>query len=244
MIPKYKLCLFCYRDIFNLAKSKSPRVSMLNRKVKQFGEEFLDDLHALETRPFFTLTDFGNKYGLSRERIRQIYFKLSRKNFRAVRGKKSRKIREETKSLGCVNDPRYKFAEYKCGKNNVRKGAKAEKLFYDECINRGFLVSILCDRGIDIKVNGYLIDVKSCYKSRLLPGAKTKRMYFAFSEKQRDEADFLVCYSHELGCFYIIPKKEFLSGGLSLSIPIKEDGYHNCKNRYKQYKEAWHLLKQ
>lgn len=142
--------------------------------VDKYGAEILDDFELLETRPFWNLVDIGSKYGFTREYARQIYNKLYNTGYMKL---KKAKTAELEKRIVCRNDPRYKVAEYK--KYNHKKGAEAELLFYNKCKELGFVVALLCDTIIDIKVNGYYVDVKSCYSPKK-PSPKMKDGYYPF----------------------------------------------------------------
>jgi len=209
----------------------------IKRLVEKHGEEFLADFNDLKKKQFWNLVDIGNKYGFSREYARQIYKSLYNKPYRPIRTKKTKKI----KDISCVHDPRRKYADYKENNSAVWKSAKTESMFFNECEKRGFKLEILCRKSIDIKINTYLIDVKSCFKPRLYhPESKTRYLVFHLSKHQLKNADFIACYHSVEEVFFIVPIGDV--GSVNIYILESKSHHYNAKNRYWEFKDAWHLL--
>lgn len=217
--------------------------------IYKYGVKMLADFIALSNRPFYSLRDFADKYGFTRERARQIHFRLIGKPFQETASKKTAMILEERKSMGCVHDPRQKINYYK-KRTNKFKAAEIEKLFFDLCEEKGLNPQAPCSPEFDLKVNGFSIDVKSCFTPFLPPGAITPQHRYQISKTQLEKCHFFACYHKVEKSFFIIPK---------ISIPIKNKKIKNrnvihisekktnhrgsSKNRYWEFKDAWHLLK-
>jgi len=215
--------------------------------LKRYGIEFFNDLDRATQNPFFNLTDIGDKYGLTRERIRQIYKVIYGGPFNPVK-----KDKRATLEIGdpCINDPRRKVAEYKKGLQRI--GAKSELLVFKKCKKLGFDVRPRCEQITDLWVNGHIIDVKSCTLQS--QPHLSKYYHFSIRPKQFELCDFFICHIVPENSFYIIPKekihrrKAFLNGK-SVSIYIRDEMVKSGKNlyskndNYKPFKEAWNLLK-
>lgn len=237
---KRHLCKKCYYKFYYKnhikyqVKTKEQRQVLFIKKLyKKYGQKIINDFKSLKTKPFWNLIDIGNKYNFSTEYARQIYNKLFQEPYNIARIKKTKTINEE---ISCINDPRRKVAEYRSGK--VRIGAVAELLFFKKCIELGFKTQILCNKSVDIKINDYLIEIKSA--SVAIKTTKTNNhSYYIFilSEEQRRIANFVACYIYPQKQFYIIPSKS-LKGN---TIYILSD-YYTKRNRYLEYRNAWRLL--
>jgi len=160
---KHKLCDKCYHIEYrtgNLYKYvKSFEQGLYEWKIKienKFGKQIHEHLAALKNNPFYTLDYIGKLHGVTRERIRQIYQKYYNEPYtKDLRFKKTNRKAD----LSCSKDPRNKVIAYKNKQSSVYKGALAEKEFLDECIGRGFDVDPMCDAAVDLKINGWTVDV-------------------------------------------------------------------------------------
>lgn len=209
--------------------------------IKRYGKNIIKDFEQLKNNYGWTLERLGEKYGFTREYARQAYeFVFDEKYTEKIEHFKEVRSNDiET----CPNDPRHKFADYKRNGSNVWKSAKTEKMFFDECEKRNLNPQILCTRTIDIKVNGHLIDVKSSFTASLFGlGSKTPYMRFGISKKQRKKCDFIACYHGLKKVFFIIPKEAMTKSNM-IYISKEQSDYCNARNRYWEYKDAWHLLK-
>ena len=243
-IKKRKLCVNCYQRTrkYNglpVILKKELEKHKRNRLVEKYGSKIIDDFNMLGKNPAWTLITIGEKYGFTREYARQLCPTVLGDTYGNIL---KNKMVDYKKDTGCPNDPRHKFAEYERNGSNCWKSAKTEKMFFDECVRRGFDIEVLCNSKIDIKINGYLVDVKSCF-STLQPSKSNTTPYrrFKISKTQIKECDFLACYHGGEKTFFIIPRKEFPSC-LGLYISEVTTDYYNSKNRYWEYKDAWNLL--
>lgn len=247
-IKKRKLCGSCYMKLYRLDLLQPIPKNIrdkhtLKKLIKKYGKKILKDFETLKSNYGWTLERLAQKHGFTREYARQLY--------EIIFNEKYTKKVEHFKDIRacdvdvCPNDPRYKYAEWKRGNNNVWKSAKTEKMFFDECKKRKLKPKLLCDRAVDIKINGYFVDVKSCFSLHTFGnGNITPYRVFNFSQKQRKKCDFFACWHDGEKSFFIIPKKEIktnLSNRIQIS-EVKTDHY-SSKNRYWEYKNAWCLLK-
>lgn len=210
------------------------RKRRIKKLCEKYGEQIMHDFKKIQDgRPYCTLASLGIKYGFSRERARQIFFELV--------GKGAREIKKQPISeLTCKHDPRHKLAEFnEHGKQFL--GAQKEKLFFDECLKRGFNISTNCKRTIDFDVNGYKVEVKSRTGVTFQRGNVTGIVQFNARKNQIEKADFFACWHPVEKCFFIIPQKA-IKGRYSIAILEKPSNYRCAKNRYWEFKNAWHLL--
>ena len=243
------LCEKCYYKAWRNGAlepipKKTNRKYLTNNLVKKYGADILDDFKMLKKNPAWTLERLGKKHGFSRERARQLFEVVFGKPYTSSSIKKSKMLK---KDIGCVNDPRYKYAEYKRNwgnscKSTRWKSAVTEKMFFDRCEEMGLTIEVPCGSKIDIKINGYWVDVKSCFaQSFTSKGQKTPHRRFGITSEQSKKCDFIACYHGGEKAFFIIPKKEFC-GGHGIYISEVNTNWGGSKNRYWEYKNAWHLL--
>ena len=85
------------------------------RAIERYGPDIINDLKAIKTRQYWTLTQVGEKYGFSREYARQLFKRLFGKDATIYIKQKSTARKKDVSSLRCNNDPRHKVADYKPG---------------------------------------------------------------------------------------------------------------------------------
>ena len=236
-----KLCSPCYqqRQIRGLFKP----FSLKKRLTMNYGLEILKDLEDLQTKPYWNLADLGRKYGFSREWARCIFIKFYGENYSFIRKEKTKKIYQD--ELACKSDPRYKVA--RCKSKHTSMGAYAELLFYNKCQELDFQIDMPFNKTIDIIVNGFKVEIKSSSPYYACKRSKIRHFRFGCLTKQIKMADFIACYHSTETTFFIIPCSTILlnrTKSLWKSIYINEkcSDYYTAKNKYWQYKDAWHLL--
>lgn len=256
-----QLCRSCYYKNRYMVKYPDTKPYQLNpedlktphdnswfreRLIGKYGPEIIEDLNNLKTKHFWTLVEMGNKYGLSREYVRQMFVKMFGKGYGVYAAKKTAYRKADSEMSGCCNDPRHKVADYKDSKQ--KDGAKAELLVFNKCKKMGFNVEIPCESIFDLKINGFHVDVKSAQKEMSpykTPGATTY-YHFRIRAKQHDMCDFFICYVRSQGTFYIIPKIAIKSRcAIYIKATPSKLGARYVRTRYgkyEQYKEAWGLL--
>jgi hypothetical protein len=215
----------------------------------RYGEEILSSLNDLSVGRV-TLQEAGDRHGITREYVRQIFKESKGFSYTAVKNIKSDNFRRDKEaSVSAKKDPRYKVSAYPVG-SNVHKGALAENRVLEICSSLGFDVEPFhSGRQVDLVINGYKVEIKSAYKSLLThPRGKTPLYHFSLLESQ-NIVDFIICCAVPIGRFFIIPKDEYPPCG-HLYIPEKchrewdtPHAHIIAHNKYYQYLEAWHLLK-
>ena len=243
---KHKLCKSCYhrlRRTGRLYKIYDGRIKKIEKLVVKHGREFLGDFNRLNTANYWNLTTVANKYGFSREYARKIYNLIFNKPFRPARSVKVKKRNSDF--TVCANNPRVKVLSYKKGSNRY-KAAIYEKMFMDFCLEKNFMVSFLKESTVDMMVNNFLVDVKSCSKATLYSRAVTKKYRYVARGDQVYFADFFACFHPAEDSFFIIPNTDDLKPDknetISIYINEKKSKYPNAKNKYWEFNDAWHLL--
>ena len=253
---KYALCHPCQSSVRysgvldNFERTQDHKyLSWLGRLTKKYGHKILDDFESLKNNPYTSLEWVGKEHGLTRERIRQLYYKIYGEKYTIAKREQSLKKSEE---LSCKKDVRNYFAIIELEGIEPAQYKIYEKMFIDECLSRGFDVPTRCESDIDFIVNGFDVDVKFSKTPKVMGvGYITKYHHYSYSKKQADGADFLACYHNTTKAFFIIPMKVILGNklkanvfksGNGLYISSKKSTYCAAKNRYWEYKDAWNLL--
>lgn len=257
---KWRLCIKCYRNLRaksvidtnpSFCKPGQQRERVVSNLLSKYGLPILDDLEALKNQTQDqSLLGVGLKYGLTRERVRQL-FKIYH-GFPFTRIITNRKVRnlvmaKESNAIGCKNDPRQKDAYYKAGDSSVRRSVRTELAVFKKCEQLGYVVHANRAKTVDLTINGYLCDVKSCFTARSygLPETAHRRYYrFALSKKQLSTCDYIIACIADISETYILPRSVFANKGRSIYIPANESRYNRSRNMNNlgEYKDAWHLL--
>jgi hypothetical protein len=244
------LCSRCYSTVRNrllrlgLPIRTTPlqkKRAMIIRLRQNYGVQLLKDINLVDSKHFWNLTSVADKYGVSRELVRQWYTKIKGRPYQKT---KSKKVAKRKVGYGCAHDPRHKIAEYQKG-GGVFAGATAELMFFNECKKRGFDISFCCNGSVDFKVNTLLVDVKFCSKPKFFNVSNDTSYYkFVARGKQVEIAHFFACYHVSEKEFFIIPsgKTSKKNGIIAIYISKQQTNYRSSKNRYWEYKGAWHLL--
>lgn len=225
-------------------KIKNKRRGILIHCRDKYGIEFIKDLKSLKYKQFWNLTYMGDKYNLSKERIRQIFKMVYKEPFRKYQVRKTKDLLNEINSMGGTCDPRNKMKD--CN-TNVGKGTTGEIIVLNKCIEIGLDVSGAKDKSVDLIINGNEVDVKICYKM-FKPSKENISEYYRFrlSKLEREKNKFVVCLCALEKKYYIIPIKDIKTKGENIFIPKKDKFLRkNNKypiNKYKLYENAWHLL--
>lgn len=209
---KRRLCKSCYgllyrQGLLDKIPEHVERAYRLQNIRKKFGVEFLKDIKKINTLQFYGLSSVAEKYGVSREYIRQIHKTIYGKGFVEY----ERKKKKDRLALGktvCFNDPRHKVADFKKG-STTYKGAAAEKKLLDRCLSLGLQIDFSCLKIFDIIINGYKVDVKSSYiNSSMGTKGLINQFFFLITPTQREVCDFFLCYIAMNDKFYIIENNE------------------------------------
>jgi hypothetical protein len=216
---------------------------MISNLRGKYGSKILKDIGDVNFKQYWGLTQVAKKYNLSRERVRQYYRMIFGQGYRKAQKEKTKKLNRD---ISCVHDPRRKVADFKPGTTAYR-AAIVEKAFLCECEKIGLMVNIPCNGEVDIEINNHRVDVKSCSRAkRYHQGAQTRYFRYVCKGNQVKTADFFACYHPGEKAFFIIPRKKTnkVAKNGEISIYIRNNrSYHKLsKNRYWEYKNAWHLL--
>lgn len=197
----------------------------------RFGKEFIILLRKLEGDPFLKGSHIANRFGLTREYIRQICNKIFGKGFLKNRNKwlekKKKRVVEEIKAQLTVSkiegNPKNSAIVVACKKIEAM-GLKPTLVF-------------LRNKPRIVLEDAKVLTVYSTKYPRKL-NRHSHRLYCAFQIKHRPpETDYIITAYSENGnsTFYVFPR-EFFQTKKWLLIPYPED------DKYSQYKEAWHLI--
>jgi hypothetical protein len=220
--------------------------------TEKYGKEILSDFDNLFNQSDISLIDISKKYGFTREYARQVFEKIFKFHFTVI---KKQKIEQRKQKIELVRqlrkNPCSKVERFKAGDSTIYKGALVEKKVYDICNVLGYEIKPYTPgSAIDLVINNYMVDVKSCYSTTLTSkGKATRQFHFHITNTQREIADFIICHAVTINKFFIIPIGVFPNGN-SLYIPEKPESFWVCnganrqsKNHWYQYLEAWYLLK-
>jgi hypothetical protein len=242
---KRKLCQPCYIRLYHTGML--PNYPSVGRvfSMDNYDASFIGDLKKLVDDHHSTLQKVGDKHGLSRERIRQIFELFYGFKYTVV-SKKNAAMRKAIKGDAILKKrhPREKVIRYKAD-SNIGKGAATEKIVYDICESLNYEIKPYDGAEIDIIINGLLVDVKSAHKASVTsPGQKTPSYHFQIRPSQL-KADFIVCHIVPRNRFFIIPVV-FCPKSRHLYISDSPERTHKLqgkkKSKYYEYLEAWHLL--
>lgn len=252
---KRMLCSRCYTALYHSGRlAEFPPIANITRisSIEKYGEELIVDLKRLVDDHHLTLSQVGEKYGVTRERIRQIFellygFKYSV----AVSAKGERKRRASYVDRIAKRNPGDKVKNYTKGSLQYM-GAESEKKVYDICASLNYKITPFEEsRAIDLVVNGFKVEVKSAHTTCLTSPSGRTPLYHFKRLKSQETADFIICHAVPVNKFFVIPNKDFpKAGDLYLpSIKRKEWMAGNrlqvkvvSVSKYYQYEEAWHLL--
>lgn len=251
------LCKDCYRELHKAGMLNEFPLMEANKQfraslIEKYGKEILSDFDNLFNQSDISLIDISKKYGFTREYARQVFEKIFKFHFTVI---KKQKIEQRKQKLELVRqlrkNPCSKVERFKAGDSNAYKGALAEKKVYDICNVLGYEIKPYTPGlTIDLVINNYMVDVKSCYSTVITAKGKTTRQFhFNITSTQREIADFIICYAVTINKFFVIPIGAFPNGN-NLYIPEKPESFWVCmgtnmhsKSHWYQYLEAWYLLK-
>lgn len=189
--------------------------------TRKYGEQILKDFNDLFTRQFWNLTDIGKKYGFSRERARQIFKRLYRREYQSIKKTKQLERVEKQKSCSLFFESHFTKLISKLDEINLEAKVISQKRL---AINK----HIIAFGSRQPSVFGYGVEY-ILYK--FVPG-------FDFA---------ILCHNNH---FYIVPAKIFsqISAEGKVSLYIRSSAYTgkaNCGRPHRnisEYKEAWNLL--
>jgi len=245
------LCHSCYslcrkKKLLQIFPTLNSENKTIKKTLKKYGDGFLCDMESLRSCET-TLAAKGNKYGLSRERMRQLYLIFFGEKYSGVAHAKviANGIKRDKETIEKDKfENRIKRAKKNC---SIYTGIVAENLFKSKCESLGYNVKMISGKNIyDADVNGYPVDVKSRTESAIYAKCKTRQKYYHFnvSKKQRNLVKFFPFFLFDENSWYIFPVGA-LGKCNTFFVPkydLEYGQYHKYRDIQK-YREAWHLLK-
>lgn len=248
---KKPLCHLCYslcreRKMLHIFPTFNSESRTVNNALIKYGQGFMSDLEFLKSGGT-TLAAVGLKYGLSRERIRQLYpiffgekyGWVVRERHGMLEIKKEKDYNEKMKFENRLNR-----AKKNC---SIYTGIVAENLFKNKCEFLGYTVKMMNGHHLyDAEVNGIPVDIKSRTESAIYVKCKSNQKYYHFNttDKQRKAVRFFPFLLFDENSWYIFPV-DVVGKSKTFFVPkydIEYCGYHKYRDIQK-YREAWHLLK-
>lgn len=234
----------------SLMRWKKRRNRLEKTLIRKYGSDIIRDFKDLETKHYWDMGSIAKKYGLSRERIRQIYNRLSLVPYRIIRKRKRIDRENQKQSMDRFCDPRQKVSVFK-ENSLLKKGADIELLAFQKMIELNMQVEFQKNTIYDMIVNGHKVDIKGCYCKKT-NGGLSKYFHFGVRKNQLEQCKFIICYAVPIDTFYIIPVSILNSTSIFIRTnnryshsthPELAEYYKKRGQKYSQYKEAWHLLK-
>lgn len=175
---------------------------MLLKRTFQNHPGLKDDLYKLKNNPYLKLQDIGNKYNLSRERIRQIYNQF----FNTSYGQHKIKVEDD---LSCPMDPRNKI--HIVNKNNypwLYNKTDTEMKFINICKDKKFKIDPPTNKYTSIVINNLNVKILISCNNLLIP-YKTNQKYYRYViyKKSIKQNDILVLYRDDLNKFVIMKNR-------------------------------------
>ena len=129
--------------------------------------------------------------------------------------------------------------------SNVGKGFKAEAIVFRKLKDLGFNVSYpLWHSPYDLIVGKLKIEVKNAGKT--FKSFRNNTSYYRghLTLNELKTADFVIVYISPTKDFYIVPTTRLKSTSIYIrSTENNTNGKYQKNTNYKEYKDAWHLLK-
>ncbi len=183
---------------------------------------FMSKLKKIDNNPFYTFAGLGEEYGISRERVRQLF----NKHFGRAPNKK--------RGINCNIEIECKWHSKFKKERNPKKNIGEER-FYNVCKERGFDIKFSKKLATGIIINDYKINVLN---GKLVDtGRGNKYMTGTFSNSCILKYDFLIIHFNYT--FYIIPKKETKKRKYKIIFYIPLTTEH----KYKKYLNNFNQLK-
>ena len=184
--------------------------------------QLVADLHNTDC----TLEQLGAKYGVTRERIRQLEKKWG------IDGTKRRKQRTQKIVQSRVQHDRF---------------GDAYNAVWKEAESRGFKVAAWADRYGIVKKSALFINARRCWISHIAAPVSTggKRLYWhvtGYNSSVVQGTRIIVCDHNEERSFYIFMLGEIVPMYIPATPTVRAPNVKTPMNDYSQFKNAWHLL--
>lgn len=253
LINKWKLCNSCYTKFRKSAQFKhtktvdQKKIYKTNLIIERYGTGLFKDMELSQSLHSITLRSIGDKYGISRERVRQLYKYYYGKSWREGKGP-----HKQEHDIGCEYDPKQKMLAYDINMATQRTFIRAqiEVELLNKCKSFNFPVTIIPSQRRRFIINGFssimYIATKAsvttkCYKNPM-------RYYrLVINDSTLYQSDFLIfaIYNNDLQTFYTFPF-DYWKDKRSIYVPARETRYRRKNNVSKciaEYQEGWQLFK-
>lgn len=254
-IKKWGLCANCYTTlrrhgklpIFKRATIYEKRAAMRLRLTKKYGHEILEDFELLFTKPFWNHKAIAEKYGISRERVRQLFKALYGKEWRKVNAKKKIAIQKEIKSMGGRCHPLNRMA----GNDKdtyVYRGAVGEWAVMQKAQDIGLQVKPVQTRNFDLLISNIPVEVKCCSIPFKTSDINHKGYWRFRVQNDRNQSVFTILYVKPKKQFYILPTRILSGPQVYIRVDEADDASDKTyKGRkpaidFQKYKERWDYL--
>lgn len=198
-----------------------------------------------------TLQEIGDKFKVSRERVRQVIGNTGR-HFRSEWTFRHRNIlvNENTTKQGIKNIKGVKSVLYKKlrsihhrvdGDNTSRLGNETESLVHDRLVEMGIdntLMPLRHPFDMIITKSGKTVDVKGSYSRRYTSPRQKSPMYsfHVRKDKKGDYCDFFIFYIEETDSILVIPNNEIgYVQNVYVTWPPSKRGWSKWKNFHNRF---------
>lgn len=211
------------------------------------GQEFLNDMDALFWRQFWRTTNIADKYGLSRQRVSQVFKNIYNGiSINEISKAKTALLKRELRN-NCQLDPVSKKESLnKDAAPTVHRGLDGESIVFKKMLSLGLNATSSNCRTIDCHVNGSKVEIKTSTSAMCTnPKARTPYYRFNVSNRQINMADFFVFFIHDdVDRFFVMPRCAVSVGVNYIPKSTKrlQKSGNSAKNKFAQFEDAWHLL--
>jgi len=196
----------------------------VKRLKKRFGEPFLVELEALKCDPFLAGSDVARKFGLTRERIRQLCNRLYGEGFLKTRKKY---LSEKKKILLLIHKWR--------NNGSLRLKVYANFLEKLECLGLEPRIYGRRNQRLLWLANGKLVMFRASLCQANFFGHRYFVIHLRRRNSQIDSMVVAVLHNNDW-IFYVFPKRIFFNRSYLCIDP------ENQSSIYNQYKGRWELL--
>jgi hypothetical protein len=254
-IKVWMLCSKCYQDFrktseFLIWRERSDADKLAEKKqklIRKYGERLFADFDHLVKNPYPSLQTLADRYGLSRERIRQIY-----KMCYGVDWKSSVAARRSVEAdIGCRYDPRQKLMEHEA---NIRRNSAKSMLrthgeiaLFDKCKELELSIEVTPGNQHLYHINSHpvLFHTSARSKPTNVYCANSMPYHRINTVSHGVSAEYLIVCLFPRKLFYIFPEEYWVNRPV-LYIPHRESKYQGHVNdlnrRLVEYQERWDFL--
>jgi len=198
------------------------RKRFLKSLVRRFGDEVIPDFNKLVTNPYYTLQDIATKYGITRERVRQLVKEVYGYKYTHFLLKLRQQKTED--KVYCRRHPIVR---------DGKRGGSSEAEAFRKLKDLGMDVKGSPTIKYDMVVNGYKVDVKSTRSHRFLGKCKQAYYFYGATASQIEICDFFILHAIDANRWFIVPnirKGDKISYKSGSAIYIRVNEHSNRSN--------------